>query len=143
MPHRLLEADAFEDGVRPEAARELAYALDSLFAALADNVGRAELARQRDPVGVAAEHDDLLRAEAARGDHAAEADRAVADDRGDLAGPHRAATAAWWPVAMTSESVSSDGISASSWPTGSATSVPSACGTRTASPWPPSTRSAP
>ena len=44
---------------------------------------------------------------------------------------------------ITSESVSSDGISASSSPTGSTTSVPSACGTRTASPWPPSTPSTP
>ena len=48
--------------------------------------------------------------------------------------PTRAASAAWWPVPITSESVSSDGISASSSPTGSTTSVPSACGTRTASP---------
>src|SRR5207237_6039635 len=44
---------------------------------------------------------------------------------------------------MTSVSVSSDGISASSSPTGRTTSVPSACGTRTASPWPPSTSSEP
>ena len=41
-------------------------------------------------------------------------------------------TAAWWPVAITSVSASSDGISASSSPTRSATSVPSASGTRTA-----------
>src|SRR2546430_11458361 len=54
-------------------------------------------------------------------------------------GPTSAATAAWWPVPITSESVSSDGISSSSAPTGSTTSVPSACGTRTASPCPPST----
>ena len=47
------------------------------------------------------------------------------------------------PLPITSESVSSDGISASSSPTGSTTSVPSACGTRTASPWPPSTSSKP
>src|SRR5258708_6071182 len=39
---------------------------------------------------------------------------------------------------MTSDSVSSDGISASSSPTGRTTSVPSARGTRTASPCPPS-----
>ena len=44
-----------------------------------------------------------------------------------------ATTAAWWPVPSTSERVSSDGISASSSPTGSAYSVPSARGTRTAS----------
>src|SRR6266542_1868359 len=58
-------------------------------------------------------------------------------------GPTSAATAAWWPVPITSESVSSDGISASSRPTGSTTSVPSACGTRKASPCPPSTSSRP
>src|SRR5215212_1009827 len=39
---------------------------------------------------------------------------------------------------MTSESVNSEGMRASSGPTGSGTNVPSACGTRTASPWPPS-----
>src|SRR5439155_2063192 len=60
-----------------------------------------------------------------------------------LPGPTSALRAAWWPVAITSESVSSDGISASSLPTGRTTSVPSAWGTRTASPWPPSTPSAP
>ena len=60
-----------------------------------------------------------------------------------LPGPTCAASAAWWPVPITSVSVSSDGISASSAPTGSTTSVPSACGTRTASPWPPSTSAEP
>ena len=40
---------------------------------------------------------------------------------------------------ITSESVSSDASIASEWPEpGTATSVPSASGTRTASPWPPS-----
>src|SRR3954469_9783977 len=39
---------------------------------------------------------------------------------------------------MTSERVRSDGMRAWSWPTGSVISVPSASGTRTASPWPPS-----
>ena len=48
-------------------------------------------------------------------------------------------TAAWWPVAITSESVSSERIISSEWPEpGTVTSVPSASGTRTASPWPPS-----
>src|SRR5271169_5608064 len=69
-----------------EAAGELAHALDGLVATLADDVGRAEVLRQRDPVRVPAEDDDLLRAEALRGDHAAETDRAVADDRDILAG---------------------------------------------------------
>src|SRR4051794_24873472 len=41
-----------------------------------------------------------------------------------------ATTAAWWPVASTSESVSSDAMSSWSSPTGSAYSVPSAMGTQ-------------
>lgn len=50
-----------------------------------------------------------------------------------------ALTAAWWPVLITSESVSSDRRVASSWPEpGTGTNVPDASGTRTASPWPPS-----
>ena len=82
---RLLETDALEHGVRAEAAGQLSHALDRLLAALADDVGRAELLRQCDPVRVAAEQDDLLGAEALRGDHAAEADGAVADDGDGLA----------------------------------------------------------
>ncbi len=62
------------------ASGQLPHALDGFLAALADDVGGAELARERDPVGVPAEDDDLLGAEALRGDHAAEADGAVADD---------------------------------------------------------------
>ena len=50
-------------------------------------------------------------------------------------GPACAVTAAWWPVQNTSVSVISDGSSAESAATGSFTSVPEACGTRTASPW--------
>ena len=54
-----------------------------------------------------------------------------------------AVTAPWWPVQNTSDSVSSDGMSAESGATGSLTSVPWASGTRTASPWPASTPGAP
>ena len=79
-------ADALEDRVRAEAVRELADALDSLVAALAYDVGRAELLRECDAVGMAAEEDDLLRSETLRGDHAAQPDGAVADDGDDLAG---------------------------------------------------------
>ena len=43
VSHRLLEADALEDGVGAEAAGQLAHPLDGLVAALADDVGRAEL----------------------------------------------------------------------------------------------------
>ena len=54
-------------------------------------------------------------------------------------GATAAHTAAWWPVAMTSDSVSSERIISSEWPDpGTVTSVLSASGTRTASPWPPS-----
>src|SRR5918997_5280729 len=54
-----------------------------------------------------------------------------------LPGPTLATTAAWWPVPMTSDSVSSDGMSASSSPTGSGYRVPSANGMRSASAWAP------
>jgi hypothetical protein len=54
-------------------------ALDCHVATLTDDVGRAELSRQRNPVRVAAENDDLLRAEAPGGDHPAQADGAVTD----------------------------------------------------------------
>ena len=80
MTDRLLEADALENRMGAEAARQLADALDRLLAPLADDVGGAELLRERDPVGVTAEDDDLLRAEALGRDHAAQPDGAVADD---------------------------------------------------------------
>jgi hypothetical protein len=83
---RLLVADALEDRVGAEAACELPDALDRFLAPLAHDVGRAERLRERDPVGMTAEDDDLLRAEASGGDHAAEPDGAVADDRDGPAG---------------------------------------------------------
>ena len=58
------EADALEDRMDAKAAGELAHALDRLIAALADDVGCAELSRECDPVGMPAQHDDLLGAEA-------------------------------------------------------------------------------
>ena len=139
--HRLLVADALEDGVGAEAAGQLAHALDRLLAALADDVGRAELSRQRDPVGMAAEEDDLLGAEPLGGDHAAQADGAVADDghglaRADLGGDGRV-VARPHHVGEGEQRRHQRVVS----PTGRTTSVPSACGTRTASPWPPSTPS--
>ena len=70
--------------MRAEAVCELADALDRLVAALADDVGCAELLCEGDPVGVPAEDDDPLRAETAGGDHAAQPDRAVADDGSSL-----------------------------------------------------------
>lgn len=58
-------------------------------------------------------HDDLLGAQPLRGDDAAQADDAVADDATRWPGRTRAMTAAWWPVPITSESVSSEGMRAS------------------------------
>jgi hypothetical protein len=72
--------DALQHGVHAESCAEFPHALDGLLAALGDHVGGAELARERNPVGVAAHDDDLLRAEALGGDHAAQADGTVSDD---------------------------------------------------------------
>src|SRR3954471_16445947 len=55
-----------------------------------------------------------------------------------LPGPTLAVTAAWWPVPITSDSVRSEGIRASSALTGRTNSVPSAWGMRSASAWAPS-----
>ena len=59
---------------------------DALVAALLDDVGRAELAGQRLPVGVATDRDDPLGAELLGGQDAEQPDRAVTDDRDGLAG---------------------------------------------------------
>src|SRR2546428_12225422 len=69
--HRLLESDALEDGVDAEAVGELAHALNRLVASLADDVCCAELSRECDPVGMAAQEDDLLGAAAPGGNHTA------------------------------------------------------------------------
>lgn len=55
----LLESHAFEDGVRAEAAGQLADALDGLVAALGDDIAGAELPPERSPLRVVAEEDDL------------------------------------------------------------------------------------
>ena len=81
----LLEADALEYRVRA-VLRQLADALDRFLAALAHDVGGAELLAERDPLRVVAEQDDPLGAEPLRGDHAAQPDGAVADDGDGLAG---------------------------------------------------------
>ena len=47
---RLLRADAFENGLDAEAAGQLAHALDRLVAALADDLGGAELPGELDAV---------------------------------------------------------------------------------------------
>jgi hypothetical protein len=77
--------------VRAEAIGELADALDRLVASLADDVCCAELSRQCNPVWMMAKEDDPLGAEASGGDHAAQADSAVADDGHGLDGTYRGA----------------------------------------------------
>ena len=72
--------------MRAKAVRELVDALDRLVAALAHDIRRPELFRQRGPAGMPAEDDDPLRAEAPRGDHSAQPDGAVADDGHRLSG---------------------------------------------------------
>jgi hypothetical protein len=131
---RLTVPDALEHGMRSQPAGELAHALERRLAALAHDVGGSELARQRYPIGMATEEDDLLRSEAPSGDDAAQADGAVAYHRDDLPRPGLRGEGRVVPVPITSESVSRAGIKASSLPTGSLTSLPSARGTRTASP---------
>jgi AcrR family transcriptional regulator len=64
---------------------QLAHALDRLLTALADDVRRPELLRERDPVRMPPEQDDLFGAETLRRDHPAEADSAVSDDGNGLA----------------------------------------------------------
>ena len=60
----LLSADAFEDTVNAKAVSQCSYALSRLLATLAHHIGGAERFRERDPVGVAAQDDDLFGAEA-------------------------------------------------------------------------------
>ena len=112
-------ADAFEDRVRAEAAGQLHHALHGLIAALAHHVGGAERLGQRNPVRMATQDDDLLGAKPLRRDDAAEATAPSPTTATVWPGPTLATTAAWWPVPITSDSVSSEGISASSAPTGS------------------------
>jgi hypothetical protein len=59
-----------------------AHTADRRLAPLADDIGSAELPRQGDTIRVAPQQDDLLDAEAAGGDHSAQADRL--DDTNEL-----------------------------------------------------------
>ena len=68
-----------------EAAGEVAHPLNGRVAALAHDIGGAERAPERDARGVTAQEDDLLGAQAPGGNHAAQADGAVAHDGGGLA----------------------------------------------------------
>jgi hypothetical protein len=73
-------------GVDAEAARQLAHTLGSPVPAFADDVRRAELLRQCNPLGISAEDDDLLGAEPSGSDDPAQAHGAVADHGRPLAG---------------------------------------------------------
>src|SRR5512142_1463634 len=66
------------------SARQIAHALDALFAALTDDIGGAELLGQGDTIRVAAHDDNLLGAEPFGSDDAAQPDSSIPDD-GDFA----------------------------------------------------------
>ena len=63
-----------------KAVGEFAHALNRLIASLAHDVCCAEFSSECDPVGMPAEDDNLLCAEAPRGDDATQADGAVSDN---------------------------------------------------------------
>ena len=98
--HCLLSPDAFERGVDAKAAGQCAHAFHGRLAALAHDIRCAERFRERDPVRMAAQDDDLLGAKAFGSDDAAQADRAIANHghfltladlcrpRRMMAGPH-------------------------------------------------------
>jgi hypothetical protein len=74
-------ADAFEDGVRAEAVRQLPDLLSALPAAFGDDVGGAELDTEVGACLVTAHQDDALGSQALGGQDGEQADRSVADDR--------------------------------------------------------------
>ena len=80
LHHRFLRADALQHRVGADALGQLLDARDAFVAALGHDVGRAELACELLPRLVAAHGDDPLRAHLLGGEHAEQADRAVADD---------------------------------------------------------------
>ena len=111
---RLLQSNALERRVDTEAVGELAYVFDRFLPTLGDDIGCAELLRQRDPLGTPPKNDDLFRTEPARRDHAAQPDRSVADDRDGFARAGAGGAGRMVPVHITSVSVRRDGISRSS-----------------------------
>ena len=92
--NRLFGPDALKNGVDAKARRELTDAFNRLRASLADDICRAEFPSERDPVGMAAEDNDLLSAESPRSDHGTQTDGAVTNDGDRFPGPTRAITAA-------------------------------------------------
>ena len=112
------------------------------------DVGGAERAAQRGPVLVPAHQHHPLGAEhLPRAEHGAQPDRAVADHRDGRAlghpGQHRAVQPGGHHVRQRQQRRQQRVVDAVRARPGTATSVPSACGTRTASPCPPSVPGAP
>ena len=88
LRHRLLRADAFDDGIRAHALGQVLDTRDTFFAALGDDVGRAELAREFLAGLVAAHRHDAFRTHLLRGEHAEQTDGAVTDHGNGRAGLH-------------------------------------------------------
>ena len=128
LHHRLLGADGLDDasGRRARSVSSLIFATP-VVAALLDDVGGAELAGERLPVGVAADIAMIRSAPSCLAARTPSRPTAPSPTTATvLPGPASAATAANQPVPSTSEAASSDGIrSGSGWP-GVATRVPSA-----------------
>ncbi|MFT3784851.1 MAG: hypothetical protein QM770_01630 [Tepidisphaeraceae bacterium] len=87
LKHRLLCADAFEDRVRPRAFGHLHDDFDAVVAALGDDVGRAELARELLALFVSTHRDDEFGSQLPGGQHSQKSDRTVAENDGRRAGP--------------------------------------------------------
>src|SRR3712207_5675496 len=85
LHHRLLRAYRLDDRVRAEPAGHVLDPCRALLAALAHDVGRAELPGELLAGLVPAHRDNPLRAELLGGEHREQADGAVADDRHRLA----------------------------------------------------------
>jgi hypothetical protein len=134
LQHRLPGADRLDDGVRAEPVRELLDPLDALVAALLDDLGRAELARQALPlIAMTRSAPSCFVASTASSPTAPSPTTATV-----LPGPASAATAPNQPVPSTSEAASRLGIRSSAGISGVATRVPSAKGMRSRSACAPS-----
>ena len=88
LHHRFLAPDRLNHRVRAESVRHRLDAGHALVAACGHDVGRAELPGELLPRLVPTHGDDALGAHLLGGDHRAEADRAVPDDRDRLARLH-------------------------------------------------------
>ena len=88
--HRLVRPDTLEGGVDADTVGHRHDSLGRGVAALGEDVGGAELARQRLAGGVPRQRDDPGGAEAFGRDDRAQADGSVADDRDSVARFHAA-----------------------------------------------------